>query len=589
MALKQVIENIISTKQVEIYDQVIIQSFVKSLKWTSLQRIQALKIVSKYGNDSPIEIIQSSNKTKRAVLRQDRIYLFADLQKTERNKLLRIPGRNITKDGIDVPYNRYSMNVLEEMKFVLSPNLLEKENKQLQPAVKNSNGQPVFPDKCMPHEYQWQGWQLIEKFNGRCLLADQPRLGKTIQSIIYLANHPELRPALIIVPSSIKIQWYEEIKKWLPDEMCAVINGRKGIVPKEGIAIINYDILYDHYCEIEERDFKIIIPDECHRVKNIQAKRTRAFKYIAKTIPHIIGLSGTPANNRPSEFFTILNVIQPDMFGNHQQFLNRYCNAQKDPSGKGATNIEELHDILKKTLMIRRTREEVWKEIPSKQRIVVPVEIDNRDEYITAEKDLISYLRETKGNRAAQNAIRSQAFAKFNTLKDIAARGKLKQAIEWIEDFIENEKLVVFCIHRKMVEALEEHFTDSSVKLYGGMTNKAKDKAVKQFANSENTKLFIGNLTAANLGLPLHVANATFTLEYGWVPADHEQAEDRVINKEKVNVPIAAYYMTAVNTIEETIAQIIDSKTKVLTRLLDGKEAEEEGLLTYLIQQYSER
>jgi SWI/SNF-related matrix-associated actin-dependent regulator 1 of chromatin subfamily A len=585
MSLKQALENISNIDNINANDLNLIQTLIKTDIWSSTQRSHALKIATKYHTNiskQDIKATTTSKKTKRAVLRGDRFYLFGDFEKTEKNKILRIPGRIINKDGYNVPHNRYSINVLEEMRFVFSQNVIGIEK-----PIQKQDGKPIFPEGCMPHEYQWEGWKIIEKFGGRCLLADQPRLGKTIQAMIYMANHPDLRPALIIVPSSIKIQWQREINKWLPNERCWVIHGRTGIVPKEGIAIINYDILYDHYCEIEENNFKIIITDECHRVKNIEAKRTRAFKYIAKTVPHIIGISGTPATNRPREFYTILNVIAPDMFNNNQQFLDRYCNATHDPTGKGSSNIEELHEILKNSIMIRRTRSEVWKDIPEKQRIIIPIEIDNRSEYCQAEQDLIAYLREFKGDRAAQNAIRSKAFAKFNILKEIAARGKLKQALEWIEDFTEQEKLVTFCIHRKMVEDIHEHFQKTSVKLYGGMSNKAKDMSVSRFTKDPNITLFIGNLTAANLGLPLHVADATFTLEYGWVPADHEQAEDRVINKEKLHVPITAYYMTAINTIEETIAEIIDSKTKVLSRLLDGKEAEEEGLLTYLIDKYS--
>jgi SWI/SNF-related matrix-associated actin-dependent regulator 1 of chromatin subfamily A len=196
-------------------------------------------------------------------------------------------------------------------------------------------------------------------------------------------------------------------------------------------------------------------------------------------------------------------------------------------------------------------------------------------------------LRRTKGDRAAQNAIRSQALAKFNVLKEISSRGKLKQAIEWIEDFTESEKLVTFCINRSMVEEINNYFKDNSVKLYGGMSNKQKDEAILKFTNDPNVDLFVGNIEACKEGLPLHVADCTLTLQLDWVPSNHEQCDSRVINKEKIHVPITSYYMIAIDTIEETIAAMIDRKEKVPSQLLDREEVEEESLLTALIEKYS--
>lgn len=580
MQLRKAIQEIARSTYAENRDQKTAAILSKRDNWTRLQQKECENLARKYKKH--LQNFQEK-KVRRATMRSNWIYLFHDIKGEEYKELLKIPGREIEPE-FRIPCNLYSIRILKEMNFVLSENIKEweKENQ-----IKVSGVQELPPGLEL-YPYQKEGVKRIHELNGRCLLADAPRLGKTIQVIAYLIQNPQIRPALIVVPASVKLQWQEEFNKWMPHEKCTVINGRKATIPEDGIVIMNYDILYHHFMELEDYNFKIIVGDEVHKVKNPGANRTKAFRYLARSFDHVIGISGTPINNRPVEFFTILNILDAGMFGSKEKYLNRYCGLAKDPSGKGASNTKELHEILKKSFMIRRLRSEVWQDIPDKQRIVIPVEIDNRSEYLEAEKDLIKYLRETKGGRAAENARRSQALARFNVMKDIAARGKLSQAKEWIEDYIEAEKLVVFCNHRSMVENLNEHFKKNSVKLYGGMSNKAKDEAVKKFNNDPETDLFIGNLLAAGVGLPLHIADATLTIELGFVPSDHEQAEDRVINKEKLHTPITAYYLVAKGTIEEEIAAIIDKKTKVLSRILDGKEAEEESILTFLIKKYSD-
>jgi len=580
MELQQAIKEAINNPGIKSADISMFNQMLKSQKITGLQQEFAVKALKRYGIEVRTEV-----EGRRAVLRENIIYCFGKLSRDELIKLNNIPGTITLREHSSVPCNKYSIRVLRELRYKFSQNLIERE-KENSESVEIKDGLRL-PKGLLPFPYQYEGWRKIEEFGGRCIVADQPRMGKTIQAIMYMVNHPELRPALIIVPSSIKLQWQREVNKWMPGEKCTVINGKKSEIPKEGIVIINYDILYNYFSFIEDVGFKIAIPDEVHRIKNMNSQRSKAFKYLSANIPHIIGLSGTPISNRPSEFFVILNILNREMFNSHQKYLDRYCNAKKDPSARGASNIQELHDILKKTLLIRRLRSEVWQDIEERQKVIIPVEIDNRAEYQEAEQDLIAYLRKTKGNRAAQNAIRSQALAKFNVLKEISSRGKLKQALDWIEDFTEAEKLATFCINRNMVEEINNHFKGNSVKLYGGMSNKQKDEAVSKFTNDPNIDLFVGNIEACKEGLPLHVADCTLTLQLDWVPSNHEQCDSRVINKDKLHVPITSYYMIAIDTIEETIATMIDKKEKVLSKLLDGEEIEEESLLTALIEKYS--
>jgi len=180
--------------------------------------------------------------------------------------------------------------------------------------------------------------------------------GKTVQALKYLQRHPELRPALIVCPASLKLNWEKEIKNWI-DEECTLLKGRKPIVQfNPNILVMNYDILDGWRDYLLDLDIKIIIADELHFCKNPKAKRTKALQCISKKVEQFIGLSGTPIVNKPMEFFTPINLVDSNIFPNWGSYAKRYCNPKtfwvkgrciKDYSGN--SNTDELHDILTST------------------------------------------------------------------------------------------------------------------------------------------------------------------------------------------------------------------------------------------------
>jgi len=150
--------------------------------------------------------------------------------------------------------------------------------------------------------------------------------GKTYQTIIHLALHPTHRPAIIICPATIKLNWQRELWRHARLES-QVLDGRTSANKAHGnIWIINYDILHYWLPWLLDRKARIIIPDECQRLINRASKRSRAFSTLAENCPHIIGLSGTPIINRPIEFFPILHAIAPKTFPSYTQYAFRFCN-----------------------------------------------------------------------------------------------------------------------------------------------------------------------------------------------------------------------------------------------------------------------
>mgnify|MGYP001353069596 FL=1 len=180
----------------------------------------------------------------------------------------------------------------------------------------------------------------------------------------------------------------------------------------------------------------------------------------------------------------------------------------------------------------------------------------------------------------------AEAIAKVEVLKQVAVKGKLNQVKEWIRDFLATDgKLVVFAIHRFVIDELMKEFKDIAVKVDGSVTGANRDKAVQAFQNDDNIRLFIGNINAAGVGLTLTAASSVAFIELPWSPALLDQAEDRchrIGQKDTVNI----YYLLGVDTIEERIVKMLDSKRKILDTVLDGKTTSPESLLSELIKSY---
>lgn len=236
--------------------------------------------------------------------------------------------------------------------------------------------------------------------------------------------------------------------------------------------------------------------------------------------------------------------------------------------------------------MLRRLKSEVLTELPEKTRAFLPIELDNETEYCTAENNFIDFVAKTKGNAAAHRASNAVALAEIEGLKQLAVRGKLQACIAWVRDFLEVDgKLVVFCTHRFVVDALMEEFKDVAVKVDGSVTGENRQKAVDAFQTNTNVRLFVGNVKAAGVGITLTAASNVAFIELPWTPGEVTQAEDRLHRIGQRN-SVTVYYLLAQSTIEERIARLIDRKRKVLDSVLDGRETEQESLLSELMKEY---
>jgi len=447
--------------------------------------------------------------------------------------------------------------------------------------------------------FQHEGVSFIESRDGRALLGDEMGLGKTIQAITWMALHRDKLPAVVICPASLKENWKREVNQWCPKQDVVVINGEcDGELPlfKNTIYIINYDIIADKRKKIGKKTVRIentgwmssliklnpriVVLDESHYIKNQKAYRTIDVSALAKKAEHLICMSGTPIINRPIEMYNTISLIDPTMFPSFFQYAQRYCGATHNGYGwdfKGATNTEELHNKLTESIMVRRLKKDVMKDLPPKVRTVIPLKLDNMKGYQLAESTACDGLGDKNG---------ADALVEMEMLKQMCVEGKMKQAIEWIRNFIDQEKLVVFCHHKKVVDQLMKEFKDVAVKVDGGTQH--RQEAVDAFQNDPSVKLFVGTLAAIE-GLTLTAASSTCFLELWWSPGSHDQGEDRVHRIGQEADSVNAYYLVGVDTVEEDIAELLDQKRSVLASVLDGVDVEESSLLLELLKRFENR
>ena len=448
--------------------------------------------------------------------------------------------------------------------------------------------------KHQPRPFQFRGIEFLEEHKGRGLIADEPGLGKTIQAIAWLWLHRrEVRPVLVVCPNSVKLNWQREFRKWtgLPKAAYQVLTGGRGKMGRVGWAlIVNYDILHRRKAQLQRLGLKAIVLDEAHYIKTRGAKRSKAVVALAKKVPHLVALTGTPVMNRPVEIFNTLRLIRPGLFRNFWEFAQRYCRPKYNGFGwnfNGSSNRKELRRLLCSTVMIRRRKKDVLKELPAKTRSVVPMEIDNRREYDRAENDFRSWIwSRGKSEKEQRRAISAEALVKVGVLKRLCAEGKMSSSIDWIEDLLETgEKLVVFAWHTSTLDSLEDAFEGRVVRIDGGTSIVNRQEAVDQFQNSKGIRLFIGNIQAAGVGITLTAASHVAFLELPWSPSMLDQAEDRLHRIGQTRA-VNVWYLLAPDSIEMKIMTLLDRKRRVVGSIIDGVKPEKGEMLTKLLEDY---
>lgn len=445
-----------------------------------------------------------------------------------------------------------------------------------------------------PYEYQREGicFGLEHK---RIIIGDEPGLGKTLQSI-GIVDTANAYPCLVICPSSLKINWQREFEKFTDKSALVLDNNVRttwGYLLSMGVhqvAIVNYESLRKFFVwdirggkQFRLKDvvfnpqiqaFKSIIIDESHRVKDPSAQQTIFTKGLSVGKDWCILLSGTPVVNRPEDLIAQLSIMNRlGEFGGRAKFIADYCTGPKDKTAEPAVPLSELSRQLYDTCMIRREKAKVLPQLPDKTRVDLYIEISNDKEYNLAAEDLAAYLQEYTEctDWEIRRKMRMEALVRFMTLRSLATKGKIAQAVDFIRTFLDSgKKLIVFCSLHEIVDELQKVFP-RAVTVTGRDSAVNKQASVDAFQNNPNVQLIICSIKAAGVGLTLTAASDVAFIELAWTYADCCQCEDRAHRiGQKDNV--TCYYLLGRGTIDHTIYRLIHRKKSIANEIMNADD-----------------
>lgn len=449
----------------------------------------------------------------------------------------------------------------------------------------------TFSDGKSPRPYQIDCIKFAEEANFNCIIADEQGLGKTIESLCtVLLHYKKLLPAVITVPTTVKIQWLLEILRICcpngTDEekrrfLTQVIqSGKEKAMPGFQIYIVTFDMLKKDDLFEYVPNIKTIIIDECQRIKNHLSDRAKAVQRICKKTEYHIPMSGTPIKNHAGEYFTVLNIVAPTRFPNYQKYIDTYCDAYHNGWALkvgGLKDPERFHEDTK-DIIIRRTKEQVLKDLPAIERKFYHVELDKKlnKAYAKALEELDD-LFYSEGSSFEKGAA---TIAIMSKLRHITGISKVAECVDFTTEFLlsSERKMVVFVHHQDVMQILNDNLTvwckegdfAPPLMLHSGLNGDQRTRLVLDFKDGPS-RVMLASTLAAGEGLNLQFCSDAVILERQWNPANEEQAEARFHRFGQEN-NVGITYMLASGTIDEYFSELVEQKRSIVAATLDNKE-----------------
>jgi SWI/SNF-related matrix-associated actin-dependent regulator 1 of chromatin subfamily A len=433
------------------------------------------------------------------------------------------------------------------------------------------------------------------------LFADEMGLGKTVQALV-LANHLNARNILVVCPKSVKLNWLREARKWLMrDDLTIGVIGKE--VPDTDVIIGNYESIVKFARELRQTSFDLLVVDEVHYCKNENAQRSQAVYALNAKVK--VALTGTPIVNRPKELLPLLSWLDSSNWGSKTQrwnYLQRYCDAvQKTVITKphrdkdtgewveggprtvwdfsGSSNLDELQERLRSTIMVRRLKSEVLKDLPPKLHSLVELDGEEFESVLAKEQTVWETVAKEKGlNSAFEEAISLLSdeeikelldFTTLSSMRHEMALKKVESCLEHLDNLLEEVgKVVVFAHHRDVIDALRKHFGARAVCIFGDTPDAQRQEAVDRFQNNSDVNVFIGSITACAEGITLHASSNVVFCELDWRPGKMDQAADRCHRIGQKNC-VQVQWLVVDGSLDALMAKRLMKKLAVIRVALD--------------------
>ena len=494
--------------------------------------------------------------------------------------------------------SRYHMSVIDELyenrnETEISFALDEKFEKIR--AYKNIPEIPV-PDtlEAVLRPYQIAGFQwlsYLSEVGWGGILADDMGLGKTVQALTMLEQYKKTNgelKAVVICPTTLIYNWQNEVKKFTPGLTFHVHHGNARLrneleLTKHNIIITTYGTLRSDITLFLKVLFDYVVLDESQAIKNPSSKVTKAATLL--TAKNRLCMSGTPLQNNTFDVFAQMNFLNPGLLGSMEFFRNEFAT----PIDKFGEPEQKEH--LRKLLypfILRRTKEQVAKDLPEKTETILFCEMEQEqrtiyDAYRNSYRDKILGTIDEQGIEKSQLTI-LQGLMKLRQICDSPAilneeekypnhSIKLDELAREIAENIGQHKALIFSQFLGMLALIKEKLIEQNIpfEYFDGSTSATdREKAIQNFQNNDDCRVFLISLKAGGVGLNLTAADYVYIVDPWWNPAVEQQAIDRThrIGQTK---NIFAYRMICLDTIEDKILQLQEKK-KILAKELISDE-----------------
>lgn len=483
-------------------------------------------------------------------------------------------------------------NVSKDDEYV---NIIEKiDNKNIDENIILPKGLNASLRNYQETGFKWL--KTLDSYNFGGVLADDMGLGKTIQLVSVILSYVEEtenpKTSLVICPSSLTLNWYNEIQKFAPSLKVMLINGnaqdRKNKIEKienYNVVIASYDILkrdIDIYKQ-KNYQFKFVIADEAQYIKNNNTQNFKAIKEIQAETRY--ALTGTPIENSLSELWSIFDFVMPGYLFGYRKFKELYETPIVREEDRAA--MRKLKMLIE-PFILRRIKEDVLTELPDKTITILNNEMEDEQERI-----YMSYMSQVKEEIETEISVNGfeksqiKILSLLMRLRQICCHpslfienyqggsSKLNQCIQIVKDAIESgHKILLFSGYTSMFDIIEEEFKKENISYYKltGQT-KVGDRIhlVDEFNENPDIKVFLISLKAGGTGLNLIGADMVIHYDPWWNLSAENQATDRTYRiGQKKNVQV--YKLITKNSIEEKIYELQQKKAKLIDNMLSTNE-----------------
>ncbi|OWM74552.1 ATP-dependent DNA helicase DDM1 [Punica granatum] len=492
------------------------------------------------------------------------------------------------------------VNLTEEEK-------VEKEQKELVPLLTGG--------KLKPYQIKGVKWLISLWQNGlNGILADQMGLGKTIQTIAFLAHLKGKGldgPYLIIAPLSTLSNWVNEFERFAPSVTAIIYHGDKKerdelrrkhmprtIGPKFPVIVTSYEVaLNDAKRYLRHYTWKYVVVDEGHRLKNSKCKLLKELKYL--NVENKLLLTGTPLQNNLAELWSLLNFLLPDIFSSHEEFESWFDLSGKHNNGaineeseekRRAQVVAKLHAILR-PFLLRRMKADVEQMLPRKKEIILYATLTEHQKNFQdhlINRTLENYLQETvstgRGMKGKLNNLMTQLRKNCNhpDLLESAFDGSyfyppVEQIVEQCGKyrlldkllaklFDRNHKVLIFSQWTKVLDIMDYYFSEKGYevcRIDGSVKLDERKRQIKDFNDvNSNYRIFLLSTRAGGLGINLTAADTCILYDSDWNPQMDLQAMDRChrIGQTK---PVHVYRLATAQSVEGRILKRAFSKLKL--------------------------